>query len=129
MAPSATDAVPVHVCTGTLVANGEGRIGSTMPMPTFAGRPSTMNSFFPVDIPQNPMVGQQRQQISELHFDKFTHTFNVFMLEDRIQNPSKFLFRFSLKGKVMDQGSGDGRVGGRSKVIALNSGLHSFPEF
>ena len=40
-------------------------------MPTIAGRPSTMNSFFPVDIPQNSMVGQQRQQISERQFDKF----------------------------------------------------------
>ena len=30
-----------------------------------------MSSSFPVDIPQNSMVGQQRQQISELQFDKF----------------------------------------------------------
>ena len=37
--PSATGAVPVHVCTGTLVARGEGRMGSTIPMPEFAGRP------------------------------------------------------------------------------------------
>ena len=27
--------------------------------------------FIPVEIPQNPTVGQQRQQISELQFDKF----------------------------------------------------------
>ena len=40
-------------------------------MPMFAGRPSTMNSFLPADIPQNSMVGQQRQQISDLQFDKF----------------------------------------------------------
>ena len=40
-------------------------------MPTFAGRPSTVSSLTPVEIPQNPMVGQQRQQISELQFDKF----------------------------------------------------------
>ena len=31
-----------------------------IPMPTFARRPSAMSSLFPVDIPQNPMVGQQR---------------------------------------------------------------------
>ena len=30
-----------------------------------------MNSLFLVDIPQNSMVRQQRQQISELQFDKF----------------------------------------------------------
>ena len=40
-------------------------------MPTFARRPSTMISSFPVDILQNSMVGQQRQQISELQFDKY----------------------------------------------------------
>ena len=40
-------------------------------MPTFPRRPSTMSSSFPVDIPQNSMVGQQRQQIAELQFDKF----------------------------------------------------------
>ena len=42
--PSATGAVPVHVCTGTLVARSEEQTGSTIPMPTFAGKPSTMNS-------------------------------------------------------------------------------------
>ena len=51
------------------------------------------------------------------------------MSKDEIRNPTKFLFQFSLGGDVMDRISGDGRVGGRSKVIALNSRLHSFPEF
>ena len=43
----------------------------TQSMPTFANRPSTIRSFGPVDIPQSSLVGQQRQQISELQFDKF----------------------------------------------------------
>ena len=30
-----------------------------------------MRPFIPMDIPQSSMVGQQRQQISELQFDKF----------------------------------------------------------
>ena len=38
---------------------------------TFAGRPSTMSSIMPVEFPQSSMVAQQRQQISELQFDKF----------------------------------------------------------
>ena len=42
---SATGAVPVHVCTGTPVVRGQERIGSTIPIPTFAGRPSTMIFF------------------------------------------------------------------------------------
>ena len=68
-----------------------------------------MSSFFPAEgsHPQNYMADQQRLQISELLFDKFSHTINVFMLEDKIRNPCKFLFRFSLGGNVMDQGSGD----------------------
>ena len=40
-------------------------------MPMFASRPLTTNSKHPVDIPQNCVVGQQRQQMSDLQFDKF----------------------------------------------------------
>ena len=51
----------------------------------------------------------KRLQISEIQFDKFPHTFNLFMLEDKIQNPSECLLRFSLGSNVMDQRSGVGR--------------------
>ena len=40
-------------------------------MPTFARRPLTMSSTMLVEFPQNSMFGQQRQQMSELQFDKF----------------------------------------------------------
>ena len=46
--------------------------------PTFASRPLTSSFTHPVDIPQNCVVGQERQQMSELQFDKF-------------HNPSSFL--------------------------------------
>ena len=59
--PSATGSV-----TGRLVARDEDRNKGTSPMPTFARRPSTMSLLFPVDIPKKSMVGQQRQQISEV---------------------------------------------------------------
>ena len=36
-----------------------------------ASRPLTTSSEHPVDIPQNYVVGLQRQQMSELQFDKF----------------------------------------------------------
>ena len=52
--PSATGEIPVHICTGALVARDE-RIGSTIPMPTFASRPSTMNSFLLMEIRQSSM--------------------------------------------------------------------------
>ena len=35
---------------------------STLPMPTSARRPSTMSSLTPVEIQQNSMVEQERQQ-------------------------------------------------------------------
>ena len=41
-------------------------------MPMSGRRPSTMNSFLPLEIPQSSMAGQQRLLISELQFDKFT---------------------------------------------------------
>ena len=72
--PSAAGAVPVQRSTGRPVARGEERTGSTTPMPMSAGRPSTMNSFLPAEIPQNSMAVELRLQISELQFDKFTHT-------------------------------------------------------
>ena len=64
--PSATGWV-----TGRLVARDEDRTKGTSPMPTSARRPLPMSSLFSVDIPQNSMVRQQRQHISELQFDKF----------------------------------------------------------
>ena len=47
--PSATGGIPVQRSTGRPVARGEERIGSTVPMPMSAGRPSTMNSFTSVN--------------------------------------------------------------------------------
>ena len=66
-----------------------------------------MSSLIPVELPQNSMFGQQRQQISELQFDKFP-THDHFMLEDKIQKLGDYLFRFSIGSNVMDQRSGDG---------------------
>ena len=62
----------------------------------FARRPSTVNSFSPAERShrQNYMADQPRLQISELQFDKNPHTFIVFLLEDKIQNPGKCLFQF-----------------------------------
>ena len=71
---SATGAIPVQGSTVRPVARGEERIGSTTPMRMSAGRPSTMNSFLPAEIPQISMAVQQRLQISEFQFDKFNTT-------------------------------------------------------
>ena len=52
-------------------------------MPTFARRVSTMSS---VEFLQNSMVGQQRQQISGLHFDKFSNDQPFVVLKIRFKN-------------------------------------------
>ena len=55
-------------------------------MPTFAGRPSTTGSQILVDLPQNSMVGQQRQQISKLQFDKFPNPQSFLVWKIRFKN-------------------------------------------
>ena len=102
MAPSAAGEAPALISSEKPVARVDARIGSTIRMPKFARRAPTMSSFVPVDIPQNSMAVQQRLQVSELQFDKFSHTFNVFMLEDKIQNPGELMVRFSHGGNVLD---------------------------
>ena len=47
------------------------KIEAQFPMPTFATEPWTTSSTMPVGLPQSYVVGQQRQQISELHLDEF----------------------------------------------------------
>ena len=121
----------VRDSTGRLVARSEEQNRDTIPTPRFVRRPSTRNSFFPAEgsHPQNDTAHQQRLQILELHLYKIPTPSTFFTLEDRIQNPRKCLFWFSLGGNVMDQRSGDDRLSGPSKTIALNSREYSFPEF
>ena len=104
--PSATGAIPVQVSTGRPVARSEERIGSTTPMQMSARRPSTMNSFLPAEVPQNCMAAQQRLQISELPFDKFStpSSFSYWKIRFKTQVISRSDFPY-----VMDQRSGDGR--------------------
>ena len=53
------------------------------------------------------------------------HSIIIYVLGDKSQNPSKFLFRFSLGCHVMDQRSGDGRFSGWIKISAISCS----PEF
>ena len=63
--------VPQATGSGTLFARDDKQNRDTIPMLTFAGRPSTVSSLTPVGFTQNSMVGQQRHETSELQFDKF----------------------------------------------------------
>ena len=107
----------VRDSTGRLVAKSEEQFRGTIPLPSFARRLQQKDH-------RIKWFDQQGLQISELHFLTNSPRCNVFMLVE------KFLSQFSLGGNVLDQRSGDGRVGGRSKVIALNSRFFShFPKF
>ena len=48
--------------TETIFTSDDRQNQGTIPIPTFAGRPLTMSSTIPVELPQNYLVGQQRQQ-------------------------------------------------------------------
>ena len=84
--------VPQAAGSKTLFARDDKQHRDTVPLLTFAGRPSTMSSTIPVDFPQNSMVGQQRQQISELQFDKLPKSPIILVLEDTIQKSSDYSF-------------------------------------
>ena len=72
--------------TGTVIARDDKQNRDTIPMPTFAGRPSTVSSLIPVDFPQTSTVGFQRQQISELQFDKFPNPQSFLIWKIRFKN-------------------------------------------
>ena len=74
------EAVPLDLQSKakTSLTSEDGQNYGTIPLLMFASRPLTEGSKHPVDIPQNYLVGQQRQQISELQLDRFL-------------NPSSFL--------------------------------------
>ena len=63
-----------------------------------ARRSSTMTSFLPPKVPQNSMATDIGASVRYI-----PHTIIIFDLEDKIQDPGEFLFRFSLGGYVMDQ--------------------------
>ena len=118
--PIETGSVPQAIGTGTCFARDEERIKGTIPMPTIAKKPSTMSSFILPHIPQYSVVGQQRQQTSELQFDRFPSPQSFLMLEEKIQKPGDFLFWFCIVGHVMDQRCGDSRFTGWIKILATN---------
>ena len=83
------ESVPQATGSGTLFARDDKQSGDTIPMPTFARRPSTMSSTIPVEFPQISMVGQQRQQIGELQFDKFPNPQSVLVWKIRVMDQKK----------------------------------------
>ena len=55
-------------------------------MPTFAAKPLATSSAIPVELVQNSMAGQQRQQIPELQFDKFPNPQMFLVWKIRFKN-------------------------------------------
>ena len=92
----------MHGSTGTLVARDEEIIGSTISMPMFAGRPSTMNSFFACGNSTEFYGWTAKTAVIGASFLLIHHSI-IFVLEVKIQEPGDYLFRFSVGGYVMDQ--------------------------
>ena len=86
------ESVPQAIGSRTVFARDDKQSRSTIPMPTFGRGPSTLRSLTPVEFPQNSMVGQRRQQISELHFDKCPQSPIIPGVENSIQKSSDYMF-------------------------------------
>ena len=80
------EAVPEAGRTKTVLTSEDRLNHGTIPMPTFAGRPSTVSPLIQVEFPQNSTVGQQRQQIAELQFDKFPNPQSFLVWKIRFKN-------------------------------------------
>ena len=78
------EAVPEARRTKTTHTSEDRLNQGTLPMPTFATNPLTKSSTVPVELPQSHMVGQ-RQQISELQFDRFPDPQTFSSVENAIQ--------------------------------------------
>ena len=92
----------------TSLTSEDGQNYSTIPMPMFASRPLTASFEHPVDIPQNYVVGQQRQQIPELQFEKFLYPQSFLAWKIRFKTHVTACSDFSIGCYVVDQRSGDG---------------------
>ena len=125
MEPNAAGEASAFISTWRLAPREAERMGSTIPTPTFARRPPTMRFFILVNVPHSSMVERQRQQISELQFDKILIP-TFFLLEDNIQKPVDCLLWLSFGSHVMDQRGGDGLFNEWIEVISISCG-QEFP--
>ena len=84
----------VHQAAGseTLFARDDKQNRGTIPMPTLATKPLTTSSLTLVDFLHISLVGQQRQQISELQFDKFLRSQSFLVWKIRFKKSSDYLF-------------------------------------
>ena len=76
--------------------------------------------YMPVELPQNYMVGQQRQQISELQFDKFPNQQSFLVWKIPLEPQIITCFVFFIGCYVVNQRSGDGRFKRWKKVLAIS---------
>ena len=97
--------VPQATGSGTLFIRDHKQSKDTIPMPTFARRPSTMSSTIPVELPKNSMVGQQ---ISKLQFDKFPTPQSFLVWKIRFRNQVTTCSDFPSDAMLWIKRGGDG---------------------
>ena len=89
-------------------------------MRTLATMPLTTSSTMQVELPQNFMVGQQRQQISELQFDKFPNPQSFWLWKMRFKIQVTTCSDFSIGCYFVDEGSGDGWFFRQVEILAIS---------
>ena len=126
-----TGNIPEQASTRRPVAGNEEHNRDTILTPRFARRSSAKNSFIPVEgrYSENYLADKQRLHFSELHFWHVPYTFNILMLEDKIQNQSMFLFKFPTEAMLWSKELEIGDSVDDQKIIVLYSRRYSFPEF
>ena len=88
------EAVPEAGKTKTSQTSEDRLNHGTIAMPTFATWSLTTSSTILVELPQNYVVGQQRQQISELQFDKFPNAQSFLVKKNRFKTQVTTCFDF-----------------------------------
>ena len=105
--PCATGSIPVQHVQGDLSREVKNELGATTPVPMSASRPSTMKFSYPRKY--HRILWLYSKDYRYRSFSSInSHTFIIFVLEDKIQKPGEVLVRCSLGGCVMGQRSGDG---------------------
>ena len=112
--PNVTEHISPHVTS-------ERQIPDTALDPRCQSGPSARNSFDPNEDRFSKDYGadQQRLQISELHFDKFSTPTTYAFWKIRFKNWGMYLFTISYGSYAMDQRSGDGWISGWSQIFAF----------
>ena len=118
--PRKTDLVLEVRRSKTMHTSDDRQNQDTIPMSTFATRPWTMSSTIPMELLQKYMVGQQRQQISELQLDKFANPLSFLAWKIRFTNQVTTCSDFPSDAMLWIKEVENGRFNWAIEVVAIS---------